>query len=121
MSANHRTLELKKAHIALISGLIVKPEKLSLIDARSKNSPFSEDGILIDDLANLIVGKEPSDKEKKQMIEEGKHFYTRDNEEELLTIYSELQTALEIVLNTRKFEPGKYRTRVYEISWKKIK
>lgn len=120
MSINHRTFELKKAHLALINNLLIKPDKLALLSSKSTKSPFS-DNDLMEDLGFLIVGKELTDEQKKLKTENGEHFYTRDNEEELLKIYEELPTALEIVLNTLSFEEGKYRTRFYEINWKKIK
>ena len=120
MSINHRVFELKTEHIALASALLIKPESLSLIGSKSPKSPFS-DGDLIEDIAMIVVGKEPKDEEKKKMDEEGTFYYTRDREEDLLKIYEELPTALEIILSTKSFEVGIYRTRHYLIDWKKIK
>lgn len=125
MSTNHKVFELTTAHIALVKALIITPEKLSLVGSKSKISPFSNglqtDTSLVEDIAMIIVGKEPSDEEKKIMNEEGTFYYTRDNEESLLKIYEELPTAIEVIFNTSSFEEGKYRTRHYEIDWKKIK
>lgn len=120
MSKNHKYFELKREHIALITNLLTTPEKLSLIgSSNTPLSPFSDNN-LMDDLGDLLVGRELTDEEKKDLESKGIEYASRDNVDFLKQIYSELPEALDVILNTQSFEPGKYRTRWYERNWVKI-
>lgn len=116
---NHIVFELKKEHIAMISQLGTTPEKLSLIgNHKTQKSPFINGDTLDKDLAMIIIGKELSDEEKATKDENGESYYTRDNMQPLYDLYAELPQALNIVLNTKSFEPNTYYTRHYENNWK---
>ena len=120
MSKNHKTFELKIEHIALITSLSTESNKLALIGCVDTDlSPFSGDS-LIEDLGHILIGRELTDEEKNKLTEDGIPFKSREDVEWLKQIYSELPTALDVVLNSKTFEPGTYRTRWYERNWKKI-
>lgn len=117
--SNHIVFELKKEHIAMITQLETTPEKLSLIgNYKTQKSPFINGDTLDKDLAMIIIGKELSDEEKATKNENGESYYTRDNMQPLYDLYVELPQALNIVLNTKSFEPNTYYTRHYENNWK---
>lgn len=117
--SNHILFELKKEHIAMISQLNITPESLSLIgNIKTQKSPFVSGGTLDEDLGLILVGKELSDEEKATKLMNGEEYLTRDNMKPLYDLYGSLPQALNIVLNTKSFEPNVYYTRAYENNWK---
>lgn len=121
MSSNHKFFELKREHIALITNLITKPEKLALIGCTDTAlSPFSDSNTLLDDLGTLLIGVELSDDKKEELRSKGVEFKSRDDVDYLMQIYSELPTALDVILNAQSFELGMYRTRWYERLWVRV-
>lgn len=52
---------------------------------------------------------------------EGNPFaWSDEQKEEMDKLLSELPMALEVVLNTQSFTPGRYKTRFHDKNWKKI-
>lgn len=46
--------------------------------------------------------------------------YSEEQKEEWLKLYNELPRALEVILQTKSFEPGDYATKSYFRNWEKI-
>lgn len=47
--------------------------------------------------------------------------WTDEQKEEMDKLLSELPLAIEITLNTQKFEPGNYKAKFHDRNWKKLK
>jgi hypothetical protein len=135
MNRNYKIFELKKEHLSLIknlkwsltkdkSFLISKyqPELIPEDEMDEEKSPFGGDN-LFEDMSLIIYGyrtpEEFTDEEDKEAIKNQKYL---NNEIDIFNkLFSELPTALEIILSLNTFEPGIYKTKTYDINWKKTK
>jgi len=114
-----KKFKLKNSHIKLIKHLrwIIEDNntiKTLMID--NGKSPYG--GLsLIEDIGLILYGKP---KEEFDPLSPYGHQYTDKQIKKMKLLYSELDTALEIVLSLATFKPGIYKTKWNQVNWKKI-
>lgn len=114
--------EVKEEHLKLVKQLKWHMNGDNIIQTCVKDedgvspSPFGGDD-LIEDLGTIIYGKT----DDFDPFEDEKILYDDDQIKELTQLYEDLPTVLAIVMETGKFEAGKYRCRFHVGDWKKEK
>lgn len=110
--------ELKEEHLKLMKHLrwtlieshhiISKPDEMMDLG----DSPFGGDD-LVEDMYNIIYGKpenfNPIDDEGLEISDEIR--------EELIRLFTQLPTAIDVVLYTQSFKPGHYKSKWYDRNW----
>jgi hypothetical protein len=113
--------ELKEEHIKLLKHLRWSMNSELIISKGSDldeygESPFGGDDI-IEDISLIIKGKpsnfNPIDDEV--LVAE----LSDEDKENMIQIYNELPTALDIILYTGSFETGHYKSKWYDRNWTK--
>jgi hypothetical protein len=111
--------ELKKDHIKLLKHLrwsMVSDQLVSRGDDMEEygDSPFGGDDLL-EDMCIILNGKP----DNFNPIDDETLVTTLSDEEKanILALYSELPTALDIILYTGSFEPGHYKRKWYDRNW----
>ena len=111
--------ELKKDHIKLLKHLrwsMVSDQLVSRGDDMEEygDSPFGGDDLL-EDMCIILNGKP----DNFNPIDDETLVTTLSDEEKanILALYSELPTALDIILYTGSFEPGHYKRKWYDLNW----
>jgi hypothetical protein len=113
--------ELKEDHIKLLKHLrwsMVSDQLVSRGDDTEENgdSPFGGDDLL-EDMCIILNGKpdnfNPIDDEILVST------LSDADKADMLTLYGELPTALDIILYTSSFEPGYYKRKWYDRNWVK--
>jgi hypothetical protein len=114
-------LELKKEHIQLLSKLrwSLKDNTISGVghDGEDFAPPFGGNNIYEE--IDLILNGMPEDFDPFN-TEEIKE-YSDEQKAEWDKLYSELPTALDIILHNGNFDLGTYKTKYHDRLWKKIK
>ena len=113
--------ELKKEHLELVKYLNWDNLKDGTISTEP-SEPFGSNNSY-DDMGIILYGKpEDFDPFNYDGDEIGNPFkWSLEQLEEMETLLSELPQAIEVILNAQTFEPGMYKTRYNDKSWKKIK
>jgi hypothetical protein len=114
--------ELKKEHVFLLKNLRWSINKQNIISGVADEGdemapPFGEYNI--HDAINLILNGKP--KNIDLLTHEDFFTYTDEEIAEWDKLYSELPTALEIILHNGNFELGTYKAKYHDRSWVKIK
>lgn len=125
--------ELKQEHIDLIRGL--KWEAAEYPDTGRFGLPYidpdypfgdlmggvldeeenNDEDAYLKDAAIIIYGK--PEKEKDDPFDQEGPEYSEEQMEHVKELIGELYYALDIIIKTGKFEPGKYKRKNYEIEW----
>ncbi len=79
------------------------------------SSPFGGDN-MIEDMYLILQGK-PKDFDP---LNDETYYITEDYIKTMEKLFSELSTAMDIVMYTGKFEPGFYKTKWYDRNWTKF-
>lgn len=114
--------ELKKEHVLLLKNLRWSVNKENVISGVSDDGdeiapPFGDENIY--DAINLILNGKPKDID---FLTHDKFFeYTEEQKAEWDKLYSELTTALEIILYNGNFELGVYKAKYHNRAWVKAK
>jgi hypothetical protein len=114
--------ELKDEHIALLKNLGWSLNKENIIvgvanDGDELAPPFGENNIY--EAMDLILNGRPDDFDPFKVEEFTE--YSQEQKDVWDKLYSDLTTALEIILKTGKFETGIYKSRFHLRDWRKIK
>lgn len=111
--------ELKEDHVKLIRQLKWHTNVDGIIqtclrdDETTSKSPFGGDS-LVEDLGTIIYGQtEDFDPFESEGLN-----YTEEQREELIHLYEELPTALEIVMQSGDFKLGNYKSKFHDRNWK---
>ncbi len=111
--------ELKEEHVKLLQHLRWSKGKNNVIvglDEEEDSVPFGENNIY--EAIDLILNGRPEEfnpHEDDAIIN-----YSTEQKEIWDKLYSELPTALDIILYTGKFELGNYKTKFHDRNWKKM-
>lgn len=114
--------ELKKEHVLLLKNLRWSINSQGIISGVADEGdeiapPFGEYNIY--DAISLILNGKP---ENVDLLTHDEFFiYTDEQKSEWDKLYSELPTALEIILSNNSFEIGTYRAKYHDRNWIKIK
>jgi len=111
-----KTFLLKPEHITLLTNSYTswnhRNTGASSIDSKR---PYG-DSFILRDLAELILDyKEDSDDER-----DFEEIITEEQQDYLWKLHEETETALQIVLRLKTFEPGLYQTENYGGTWVKV-
>lgn len=114
--------ELKKEHILLLKNLKWSVDKNNVVVGLENQGdeiapPFGSNSIY--EAIDLILNGKPSDFDPFNT--DKPTLYTLEQQAEWDKLYSELPTALDIILYNGSFELGLYKTRSYLREWVKIK
>lgn len=109
--------ELKEDHIKLLKHL----EWNELTDTKSivskgENTPFGGFDHY-EDMGIILYGRPP----EFDPFEGNPFGWTDEQKEEMDTLLTELPLALEVILNTQSFTPGRYKTKFHDRHWKQLK
>jgi len=113
--------ELKKEHVLLLKNLRWSVNSLGIISGVADEGdliapPFGETNIY--DAISLILNGKP---ENVDLLTHDEFFiYTDEQKAEWDKLYSELPTALEIIISNNSFDTGIYKTKYHLRDWKKI-
>ena len=114
--------ELKQEHIDLLSAMNWSQHLgkfvISAEDITEDASPFGGDN-LYDDM-DLILNGKPLNFDPFAPVDLEKVKYTPEQIATWDKLLSELPEALDIILKTKTFSIGHYRTRYHEKSWRKM-
>jgi hypothetical protein len=110
----HKHFKLTEEHIKLLQRAYVYQEQCEwgLICVDGKR-PFGN-GDIAEDMAE-ILGLE--------LFEDawGEKHFNKEQHALLLRLFSELGTALQVVLRTLSFEPGEYEADRYDTNWRRVR
>lgn len=115
--------ELKREHILLLKHLKWSINEDFILNSISDDlevngdSPFG--GVDIFEDMSLILNGKPDNfdpLEDEQYVR-----YTDEDKEEMIKLLNELPMALNIILSRESFELGKFKSKWYDINWKKDK
>lgn len=114
--------ELKKEHVLLLKNLRWSVNNQGIISGVADEGdetapPFGEYNIY--DAISLILNGKPKDIDL--LTHDSFFTYTDEEMAEWDKLYSELPTALEIILFNGSFELGVYKTKYHDRNWVKIK
>ena len=112
--------ELKEEHVKLLKHLRWSKDKSNVIVGLADDEdsvPFGEDSIY--EAIDLILNGRPEDFNPYE--EENEIVYTDEQKKEWDQLYSELPTALDLILHNQSFELGKFKTKYNDRNWKKMK
>jgi len=135
-----KKFELKKGHLELMKHMSVINDDsefvLSLfsdnkdgveVDVSEAHKPATEDEYegftddeLIDRIGLIIYGKPKGFDPMDVKTNFGQASYSKSEEKEMMSVYNELETAIEVTLNAQSFELGWYKTKHYDKNWKKF-
>jgi hypothetical protein len=110
--------ELKEEHIKLIKHIVFEKESLLSKQIKTPHDSTPWGGIdYYEDMGIILYGK-PEDFDPL----DGNPFgWSRQQKDEMESLFDEMGLAIEIVLNTQKFEPGYYKKRYHLPDWKRYK
>lgn len=112
--------ELKEDHIKLLKHLNWSTHGdgflISSGDSTEMESPFG--GMNIYEDIHLILNGNTTEFDP---LDDKVISFTEEEKEEMMVIFEELPTALDIILFNGHFECGKYKTKYHYRDWKKIK
>ena len=108
--------ELKEEHLKLLRHFRWSIDETNAIYSETENETPYGGLSLIEDVGLILYGKpdDPFDHTSAYGPQ-----YSDDQQTEIMIIYDELHIALEIILYTQAFELGHYKTKKYDINWKK--
>ena len=110
--------ELKQEHIDLLKYVVF--EKKSFISkeikTRHDTTPWGGDNYY-EDMGVILYGKP----DNFNPLDDNPFEWSREQKDEMELLFDEIGVALEIVLNTQKFEPGHYKKRYHLPDWKRYK
>lgn len=111
-------LELKEEHLKLLKFLrwSAKDNVIVGVSGEEESVPFGENNIY--EAIDLILNGVPVD--FNPFTTEDLPEYTSEQKEAWDKLYSELPTALDIILFNGHFELGTYKTKYHDRNWKKI-
>ena len=113
--------ELKREHLLLLEHLSFSVSKNNIIQGVKDEidniaPPFGSDSIY--EAIDLIINGKPKDIDP--IISETEIEYSEEQKAEWDALYRELPTAMEIILSTKSFTLGNYKTLSYDKNWKLI-
>jgi len=115
--------KLTEDHLKLIKNLDIEKREIEQdvnVPSISPKTPFGNIDIF-DDIFLIIYGVTPiTDYNDFNMFGEDIKPWTQEQYVYMKQLLSELNVALEIVLNTQSFVPGEYKTKSYVKDWKLI-
>ncbi|MFA6199178.1 MAG: hypothetical protein WC679_02065 [Bacteroidales bacterium] len=104
-----KSFELKKEHILLLSKMYVSWDECEFgAPSIDPKRPYGNSWVL-GDMADILGISYDDDSDNP---------FTEEQESYLYELHYELETALQIVLNTLSFVPGTYYVEDYSIEWK---
>lgn len=112
--------ELTENHLKLVKNLRWSVSDKNIIvgvanDGVDISPPFGEDDLF--EAIDLIVNGKPLDFDPFKA--QGRKIYSPEEMAELQKLYYELPTAINIILQTQKFDLGNYKTKYGDINWVK--
>lgn len=111
--------ELKQEHVLLLKnlrwGLLNNQFLVSTESPKEDPAPFGTDTIY--EGMDIILNGKP---ENFDPLNDNGSEYTEEQKKEWDELFSELPTALDIILYNGHFELGTYKTRYHDRQWKKI-
>lgn len=110
--------ELKEEHIGLLKYVVFQREPLSSKQLNTPQDKTPWGGFdYYEDMGIILYGK-PED---FNPLDDNPFEWSREQKDEMDKLFNELDIALEIVLNTQKFEPGHYKKKYHLPDWKRYK
>lgn len=111
--------ELTEQHIALCrftdwEQYHIRKEGIAIDNEIAKNHMYDEFGLIL--YGKPDVSPLESDPTSSEEVD-----WSDEQKEAMDKYFRELPTALQIMLHTGKFESGNYKTKHYDINWKKAK
>lgn len=108
--------ELKEEHLKLLKHLRWSIDETNAIYCETENETPYGGLSLIEDVGLILYGKPDGDFDPTSAF--GAQ-YSAEEQTNIMVLYDELNTALEIILYSKTFEIGHYKTKWHDINWVK--